>query len=75
VRRTGPEGSAVPQGAEFRERDAPSELHRVPISEREVEGRYALTVRARKAVDRGPTRTSPVSSQWFTESRSRSGSM
>ena len=61
-------------GAGIRERNTPSELHRVPKYEREVEGRYALTVQARKAADRGPTRTSSLISQWFTGSRSRSGS-
>ena len=63
------------QGAGIRERNTPSELHRVPITEREVEGRCALTVRARKAADRGPTRTSSMNSQWFTGSRPRSGSI
>jgi hypothetical protein len=75
ARRIGPEGPTVPwEGAWIRERNTPSELHRVPITEREVEGRYALTVRARKAADRGPTRTSSMNSQWFTGSRPRSGS-
>ncbi len=54
---------------------APSELHRVPNSKREVEGRNALTVRTRKAADRGPTRTSLMNSQWFTGSRPRSRSI
>jgi len=39
-------------GAGIREQNTPSELHRVPKDEREVEGRYALTVRTRKAADR-----------------------
>ena len=61
------------KGAGIRERNTPSELHRVPITEREVEDRRALTVRARKASGRGPTRTSSMSSQWFTGSRPHPG--
>ena len=71
--RTEPRAQPFHKGAGIRGRNTPSELHRVPSHEREVEGWSALTVRARKAAIRGPTRTSIVSSQWFTESRSRSG--
>jgi len=80
-RGTGDSGAPDPKvqpfhkGAGIRGRNTPSELHRVPSHEREVEGWSALTVQARKAAIRGPSRTSIVSSQWFTESRSRSGSI